>query len=94
LIEFSRGYCGLSGNKALQDPEQSAAIIDRGSIFKHTVVLTAMPDLMFELASTYVVVGSAGDACHCPVYRNFSHAVGLTAQLYRRTVSNFMNSGP
>ena len=50
-----------------------------------------MPGSFLELVFTYVVLGLAGEACLDPVYRIFNHAVGLTAQLYRRTVSNFMN---
>jgi len=37
LIEFSRGHCGQSGTRALQDSGQSAAINDRESIFNEAV---------------------------------------------------------
>jgi hypothetical protein len=36
---------------------RSAAINDRGSIFRSTVISTAMPDLMFELAFNVCGIG-------------------------------------
>jgi len=41
-----------------------------------------------------VVLGLASDACLDPAYHIFSNAVQITAQLYRRTVSTFMNLRP
>jgi hypothetical protein len=35
--DFSRRHCGQSGNQALEDPANSATIIDRGSFFNLAV---------------------------------------------------------
>jgi len=48
LIEFSRGHCAKSGNRALQDSGQSAAINDRESILDDAVSSYGRARLFFR----------------------------------------------